>query len=159
MAGSDRLRIRVAAGAEHSLSILERTLKTLGFDASFSIKQSNVTNESTSQEPAEWIMQARVRRTPGLLPGECGYDATSWARYADKVGVKVEDRKRNIQAEDGEYVSVGIVDGKVDTAPIIAVNSRTGKRQRFELSAIFGSNDEEVASGDSMDPLVGLNKQ
>ena len=147
MAGSDRLRIRDAADAKHSLSILERTLKTLGFDASFSIKQSNVTNESTSQEPAEWIMQARVCRTPGLLLGECGYDATSWARYADKVGVKVEDRKRTIQAEDGEYVSVGIVDGKVDTAPIIAVNSRTGKRQRFELSALFGSNDEELRVG------------
>jgi hypothetical protein len=104
-------------------------------------------------------MQARVRRTPGLLPGECGYDATSWACYANKMGMKVEDRKRKIQAEDGEYVSVGIVDGKVDTTPIIAVNSRTGKRQRFELSAFFDNNDEEVASGDSMDPLIGLNKQ
>jgi hypothetical protein len=122
----------------------------LGFDASFSTKQSNVTNESTSPEPAEWIMQARVRRTPGLLLGECGYDATSCARYADKVGVKVEDRKRKIQAEDGKYLSVGIVDGKVDTTPIIEVNSRIGKHQRFELSALFGSNDEKVASGDSV---------
>jgi hypothetical protein len=122
MASSNRLRARDAADAEHSLAILERTLKTLGFDAFFSIKQleSNVPGDSTLQEPAEWIMHARVRRTPGFLPGECGYDATSWARYADKVGVKIEDRKRVIEAEDGKYVSVGIVDGEVDKAPIIA---------------------------------------
>jgi hypothetical protein len=96
MASSDRLRARDAANAEHSLVILERSLKTLGFYAVFSIKQleSNVYGDSTPQAPTKWIMHAQVRQTPGLLPGECGYDATSWARYADKVGVKMEDRKR-----------------------------------------------------------------
>jgi hypothetical protein len=78
MASFDRLRVRDAADAEHSLVILERTLKTLGFDAVFSIKQleSNINGDSTPQAPTEWIMHARVRQTPGLLPGECGYDAT-----------------------------------------------------------------------------------
>jgi hypothetical protein len=117
MASSDRLRARDAADAEHSLVILKRTLKTMGFDAVFSIKQlkSNVNGDSTPQAPTEWIMHARVCRTPGLsLPGECGYETTSWAHYADKVGVKMEDRKRKFQAEDGKYMCVGIVDGEAD---------------------------------------------
>jgi hypothetical protein len=114
--------------------------------------------DSTHQAPTEWIMHARVRRTPGLLPGECRYDATSWARYADKVGVKMEDRKRKVQAEDGKYLCVDVVDNEVDKAPIIAVNSRTGKRQQFELSTFAKSHENEVASGDSMDPLIGSNR-
>jgi hypothetical protein len=160
MASSDRLRARDTADAEHSPVILERTLMTLGFNAVFSRKQleSNVNGDSTPQAPTEWIMHARVRQTPGLLPGECGYDATSWARYADKVGVKMEDRKRKIQAEDGEYLCVGIVDGEIDKAPILAVNSRTGKRRQFELSTFARSHENEVASGDSMHPLIGSNR-
>jgi hypothetical protein len=67
----------------------------------------------------------------------------------------MEDRKRKIQAEDGKYLCVGIVDGEVDKTPIIAVNSRTGKRRQFELSTFARTHEKEVASGEACDQRNG----